>query len=68
MGKRGSLIKNCLVCRKEIFRGNSKRKKKVPPYGVTCGGKCSITYARISRYIKNQIKIKERLKENDNKY
>ena len=54
--KYGKMIKNCLICKKELYRSANKYsiKKRIGKKHVTCGGECSKTYRKIHNYIRNK--------------
>lgn len=64
------LRKNCIICEKEIFRGNNPRNLKIRrgKHNVTCSKKCSKIYNRIFNYcvqpyFKKMKILEEKLKE-----
>ena len=59
--------KDCIICGKEILRGNSILRSKRQENGVTCSKYCARIYARVyeyarSRVVNNRFKFSEEIK------
>ena len=59
-----NLMKNCIVCEKELVRTPSKIKKVTGKHSVTCSRKCSQIYLRISNYHTQRRLRMEEIKKN----
>ncbi len=55
------MIKNCLICEKEINRTKSKSvgKLKRGPHAVTCSKQCTKIYTRVYRYVHGLAQIRK---------